>query len=173
MNFLLASSNLVSPSQFTFQVLGLLCLLPLLLILAILVIWRWGRRVASGGVTPLQRHMDVRANPVQTQNLESPCLKHGSVIWKLHENQTLGQAAENTLFITESFTGWETVSAVHARLFHQQDQWIIEDLGSLNGTYINGTRTGINVLRDGDKVNLGAVEFIFCVGEQAGSHDLH
>lgn len=49
------------------------------------------------------------------------------------------------------------VSKVHARLERRPTQLVIEDLGSSNGTFVNGVRTLSTVLRDGDLVVLGGV----------------
>lgn len=48
------------------------------------------------------------------------------------------------------------VSARHARVQRAGDQWLIEDLGSRNGTFVNGTPIGQpTVLHDGDRITLG------------------
>lgn len=50
-----------------------------------------------------------------------------------------------------------SVSRQHARLIRQGDNYLIEDLGSSNGTYINGERlsTDRKLLRFGDRIGLG------------------
>jgi len=55
------------------------------------------------------------------------------------------------------------ISRRHARLFQQGGNWILEDLGSLNGTYVNNIRlTQPHILRPGEVVNLGDhVTFLF------------
>lgn len=48
------------------------------------------------------------------------------------------------------------VSRRHARLRFETDSYIIEDLGSTNGTFVNGQRlSGPHVLRPGAKIQLG------------------
>lgn len=50
----------------------------------------------------------------------------------------------------------DAVSGQHARLTHRQGEWVVEDLGSTNGTYVNGRRlTGPVTLRPGDLVVTG------------------
>ena len=52
----------------------------------------------------------------------------------------------------------EFVSARHARLTPLADHLIVEDLGSTNGTLVNGrVVTEPHVLADGDKINIGDV----------------
>ena len=47
-------------------------------------------------------------------------------------------------------------SSLHARVFARDGGVYVEDLGSTNGTYLNGTRlTMPAVLRPGDQVQVG------------------
>lgn len=45
---------------------------------------------------------------------------------------TLGRANDATLMLTDDYA-----SSHHARIFPQDGQWIVEDLGSTNGTYLD------------------------------------
>jgi hypothetical protein len=54
----------------------------------------------------------------------------------------------------------ETVSRVHAELSRQSGTWVLRDLGSTNGTTVNGRRViGAAVVREGDQVGFGSVSF--------------
>ncbi|MGV9252439.1 FHA domain-containing protein [Streptomyces sp. NPDC003697] len=54
----------------------------------------------------------------------------------------------------------DTVSRVHAELRRQGGRWILRDLGSTNGTTVNGRRVvGAVVVREGDQVAFGRVTF--------------
>ncbi|MFH7339234.1 FHA domain-containing protein [Streptomyces sp. KHY 26] len=54
----------------------------------------------------------------------------------------------------------ETVSRVHAELSHQGGLWILRDLGSTNGTTVNGRRViGAVAVRAGDQVAFGRVAY--------------
>ncbi|MEV6654468.1 DUF1707 and FHA domain-containing protein [Streptomyces sp. NPDC051219] len=54
----------------------------------------------------------------------------------------------------------DTVSRVHAELSLQGGLWVLRDLGSTNGTTVNGRRvTGAAVVRDGDLVSFGRMAF--------------
>lgn len=84
---------------------------------------------------------------------------------------TIGRAPESDLVITQDFPGWETVSGHHARLYQEERQgnhWIVEDLDSTNGVYVNGKRTGHNLLRDGWQLDIGGVSFVFRTGGERG-----
>jgi hypothetical protein len=70
---------------------------------------------------------------------------------------TIGRAVENDVVVTS-----RRVSREHARL--QREGWrvILEDLGSTNGTFLNGERVLNPVeLRDEDRIRIGDVTFIF------------
>jgi predicted component of type VI protein secretion system len=56
-----------------------------------------------------------------------------------------------------SLGGDSEISRVHARIYHDASgQLIAEDLGSTNGTFVNGTRiTAATLLRPGDQVRVG------------------
>ncbi|MGA5764575.1 FHA domain-containing protein FhaB/FipA [Nonomuraea bangladeshensis] len=45
---------------------------------------------------------------------------------------TIGRANDATLVVSDDYA-----SSRHARLFPQDGQWIVEDLGSTNGTYLD------------------------------------
>ncbi|MET9435677.1 DUF1707 and FHA domain-containing protein [Streptomyces sp. NPDC006551] len=54
----------------------------------------------------------------------------------------------------------ETVSRLHAELSLQGGLWVLRDLGSTNGTTVNGRRvTGAVVVRAGDMVEFGQMSF--------------
>ncbi|HZB29848.1 MAG TPA: FHA domain-containing protein [Streptosporangiaceae bacterium] len=48
---------------------------------------------------------------------------------------TIGRANDATLVVTDDYA-----SSRHARIFAQDGQWIVEDLGSTNGTYLGRTK---------------------------------
>ena len=55
----------------------------------------------------------------------------------------------------------ETVSARHARLSYHHNQWWVEDLNSMNGTYLNDERLSFpTVIISGDELRCGKV----CLG---------
>lgn len=74
---------------------------------------------------------------------------------------TLGRAAESGVVIDD-----ESVSRAHARLSYQGGQYFVEDLGSRNGTWVNGSGiTAPTLLRHGDLLRLGSVELQFEVAD--------
>ena len=64
---------------------------------------------------------------------------------------SIGRDAVNTIAINDS-----EVSRRHARMELRGSAYVIQDLGSTNGTFINGTRiSGMQVLNQGDTVSFG------------------
>ena len=64
------------------------------------------------------------------------------------------------------------VSRRHAVLRRQGGDLVVEDLGSSNGTMVNGERlSGPRALRDGDKLKLGAVEIRVMIPEPEPAAD--
>ncbi|MEU6404842.1 DUF1707 and FHA domain-containing protein [Streptomyces sp. NPDC046985] len=59
----------------------------------------------------------------------------------------------------------ETVSRVHAELRSYGGAWILRDLGSTNGTTVNGRRViGSAVVREGDRIGFGQMSFRLAEG---------
>lgn len=52
------------------------------------------------------------------------------------------------------------VSRVHCRFtLNQTNQLMLEDLGSTNGTFVNGKKVGKETLSNGDQLTVGRVHF--------------
>jgi hypothetical protein len=56
----------------------------------------------------------------------------GTSIGLADQQITIGRANDATLVLSDDYA-----SSRHARLFPQNGQWIVEDLGSTNGTYLD------------------------------------
>jgi pSer/pThr/pTyr-binding forkhead associated (FHA) protein len=56
----------------------------------------------------------------------------GTSIGLTDQQITIGRANDATLVLSDDYA-----SSRHARLFPQNGQWIVEDLGSTNGTYLD------------------------------------
>ena len=55
----------------------------------------------------------------------------------------------------------ESVSRRHARIYRSRSEFVIEDLGSSNGTYVNGVPVVSCVLHGGDRIQIGCHLFFF------------
>jgi hypothetical protein len=69
----------------------------------------------------------------------------------LPDSMTLGRRPDSDLVLEDA-----GCSGRHARIHREGDRWVVEDLGSTNGTWLNDQRLeGPRVLRDGDRLQLG------------------
>lgn len=60
----------------------------------------------------------------------------------------------------------ETVSSYHARLVYRDNQWWLEDLGSTNGSFIDGQRaTTPVVITSSDRLRFGQLDFLVTIEE--------
>lgn len=72
---------------------------------------------------------------------------------------TLGRSSKNDVVIKDKF-----VSKNHLRIAHRSSLYYIEDLGSANGTFLNGTKVNsgeLIELQNNDKIGVGFIQFIF------------
>ena len=99
-----------------------------------------------------------QAPPVRSGRLvvvKSPELAHGSD-YELNSSQlTIGRGGQNDIALPQD----EYVSARHARFEPRRDGVWLQDLGSTNGTYVNGTRIDRpRKLTHGDVVRVGETD---------------
>jgi pSer/pThr/pTyr-binding forkhead associated (FHA) protein len=85
--------------------------------------------------------------------------QNGQVLKEVFLSQaatTIGRLPDNSVQIDNL-----AVSGHHARVAWETDHYVVEDLGSLNGTYVNNERVGKATLKHGDLVKIGKhlVEF--------------
>lgn len=60
-----------------------------------------------------------------------------------------------------------TVSEKHIRLWFEANEWHIEDLGSKNGTFLNGDKIDeVYLLDDGDCIEIGEIALEFCLNSK-------
>jgi hypothetical protein len=73
------------------------------------------------------------------------------------ERVTIGYSDSNDISVPFD----RTVSHVHAVLERVAGQWYVRDLGSRNGTYVNGDRIwGDRPVKPGDEIRIGVVRFV-------------
>ncbi len=86
------------------------------------------------------------------------------------EEITLGRAPECDIFLDD-----EGVSRHHAKVIRKGDTLIVMDLGSTNGTYVDGERIQVLTLTDGLKIQVGTatiLQFRFQDEREAEFHSL-
>ena len=69
---------------------------------------------------------------------------------ELLSHNTIGRHPSNTLQILDRI-----VSKEHCHIDLVSGQYVLRDLGSLNGTYVNGERVQEHPLDDGDEITMG------------------
>ncbi len=57
--------------------------------------------------------------------------------------------------------GVQNVSRKHARVFLQNEEYLIEDMESTNGVFVNGIKVVRCVLRNNDQIEIGGVKLVF------------
>lgn len=63
---------------------------------------------------------------------------------------SIGRSPDNALVIDNP-----AVSHYHARVFNEEGRMMLEDFGSMNGTFVNGQRVKMVMLKPGDCVTVG------------------
>src|SRR5205807_8813882 len=84
----------------------------------------------------------------------------------LEEAATIGRTPANSIALRDG-----SVSAHHARVVRTPEGFLIEDVGSRNGTYSNSEKEGEKrLLVDGDLVRLGRIILTFNLAAEATRH---
>lgn len=130
----------------TQQALQILFVVALYAFLAAILVflWRDERRAATGAMAPPPAHL-LR-------------LDGGTpAVLALGVSTLIGRAADNVIRLEDAL-----VSAYHARLSFAGGQWLVEDLGSRNGTHVNDMPVeGPVVLATGDILRIGDIQLRF------------
>jgi two-component system cell cycle response regulator len=110
---------------------------------------------------------DDRITPVEASDRPAmPCIVHISgaltdtVYWLSADKELkIGRAPENDLCIRD-----QSVSQFHARVvLTPKGAVFVQDLGSTNGTFVNGEKVVRHTLWDGDKIHIGRQQVLkFC-----------
>jgi len=73
-----------------------------------------------------------------------------------NERSTVGRRPDSDIFLDDV-----TVSRDHSLLVRRGGDWYLDDLGSLNGTYVNRHRIESVRLADGDELQVGKYKLTF------------
>ena len=82
--------------------------------------------------------------------------RSGEVFNVAGERMTIGRSPEAEIFLDDV-----TVSRNHALLVRRRDGLYIDDLGSLNGTYVNRRRIESHKLAGGDELQVGKYKLTY------------
>lgn len=82
----------------------------------------------------------------------------------LHNETTIGRHPSNRICVPR-----KTISRFHARIMRNANKYALQDLTSSNGTFVNGKRVESLMLKNGDKVTFGDLEFAFYQDEETSA----
>ena len=126
-----------------------LALLYLFLFRVVQVVARELRAPATEDAADGRRGRKARKG-VRLQILEPAA--HEGELYPLGEELTVGRGGGCGIVLPDD----HFVSTVHARVFRRGDEVLVEDLGSRNGTFVNGAPVASPIrLRRGDRVQFG------------------
>ncbi len=91
----------------------------------------------------------AQGNPVAASSIETIALKHRTRVG-------FGRDPRNDVVLDHP-----VVSRFHGALERQAECWVIKDLGSSNGSFVNGSAVRESELRVGDSLHIGPYEFQF------------
>ncbi len=143
--------------------LGFLTLLWAFVLITVLALRRDLRQPAEARPTGRQRKPARTARPPKPPKvakqqkvkgskivvIEGPL--NGTIIPLGDVQITIGRAPDSTLIIDDDYA-----SSRHARIYPSEGSWVVEDLGSTNGTWIDRTRiTSPTVLPVGAPLRVG------------------
>src|SRR4028118_1515679 len=81
---------------------------------------------------------------------------------------SIGRASDCTIPIKDRY-----LSRKHAEILAVGAAWVLKDLGSANGTYLNGSRVERDeLLKTGDRIRLGDTEIVFETAARPRPHPL-
>jgi pSer/pThr/pTyr-binding forkhead associated (FHA) protein len=105
----------------------------------------------------------------------APAREHPALVWRTsagdeqvfeleHRVLRIGRHDQNDVMLAGP-----TVSTRHATVRVEPVGVVIEDEGSLNGTFVNGVRIEQQLLEDGDRIQIGPHQLVFAVAADDGS----
>ena len=104
---------------------------------------------------------ELAGDPVE--GLEGPALvvrsgggRAGESFLPQGERTRIGRSPDCEIFLDDV-----TVSRNHAVLIERDGQWLVEDQGSLNGTFVNRRRIDNAALHNGDELQIGKYRMTF------------
>jgi pSer/pThr/pTyr-binding forkhead associated (FHA) protein len=77
------------------------------------------------------------------------------------DQATIGRDDNCAVFIDDS-----KVSRQHAEVQHRGEAFMLKDLGSINGTWVNGQQIEQHILQDGEVIRIGPAQIVFKRGFQ-------
>ncbi|WP_423222446.1 protein kinase domain-containing protein [Candidatus Amarolinea aalborgensis] len=152
----------MSPAE---TLIVVLVVVILLLFLSVLLVVLRLKRTARGPskvtpATPIPSQLGspvVAPAPITHYLLDVSGARFDKPIPLTPKGLTIGRAADNDVALIDEVM----VSRHHAEIVQRGDQYVIRDLESANGTWINGKRISEHTLSLGNQIRLGNLELVF------------
>lgn len=82
-------------------------------------------------------------------------------VYLLDGDKTIGRSNKNSIVIQDPF-----ISSEHIQLILQENGFCLKDLGSKNGTFVNGEPVAGQqvLLKNGDRVHIGQLDLLYVTG---------
>ena len=114
----------------------------------------------------LQQKLTELATELDVPGVAVGVLIDGVEHYAFHGVTSVGRAPECDLRLDEA-----GMSRMHARLLPTEDGLLLEDIGSTNGSFINGKRVLRGDVRVGDEIGFDTLRFRLVAPGQADTHD--
>jgi len=110
-------------------------------------------QTATGAVPQTTQVLEDKTEPTHLVVTEGP--RAGFSLKLAGTEVLIGRAKNSDLVVDDEFA-----STQHAKLIKLEDEWLLQDLNSTNGTFINGTKLGTaEILRVNTPVKIGKTVF--------------
>lgn len=113
-----------------------------------------------GGETGVIAFTSSKGDDLQKTAKPTLILQDGKTIELSQPVINIGRKSSNHIIINDL-----RVSRVHAQLRKVKEVYMIFDVGSTGGTFINSTRIGSHALRPGDVISLGGFTMIYAIDQ--------
>ncbi len=117
--------------------------------------------VTQTSIVSLVTHVPPSPSPVSPSRSDTTVLvivdgQKAGMTFPLPPSCTVGRAPDNSIVVPDQF-----ISSHHARIYKsKKGEWVLEDLGSTNGTYLDEKQiAGPIIIKPGQLIRLGATSF--------------
>lgn len=117
--------------------------------------------VTQTSIVSLVTHVPPSPSPVSPSRSDTTVLvivdgQKAGMTFPLPPSCTVGRAPDNSIVVPDQF-----ISSHHARIYKsKKGEWVLEDLGSTNGTYLDEKQiAGPVIIKPGQLIRLGATSF--------------
>ncbi|MBO6020775.1 MAG: FHA domain-containing protein [Aeriscardovia sp.] len=116
---------------------------------------------AQTSIVSLVTHVPPSPSPISPSRSDTTVLvivdgQNAGMTFPLPPSCTVGRALDNSIVVSDQF-----ISSHHAKIYKsKKGEWVLEDLGSTNGTYLDEKQiAGPVIIKPGQLIRLGATSF--------------